>query len=798
MNKLLKLIVSVLLLTLINAEIKAEGEEKSNPNTNAKYFQTIRGTIIDQDAKIPLIGATVIVVGSDPIMGASTDYDGNFRIDNVPVGRVNLEVSSLGYEKKMIPNIVVGSGKEVVLNVEIVESIVKLDDITVKAKRNKAEALNEMATVSAKVFTVEETKRYAGSFNDPARMVAAFAGVAGDPSGNNDIIVRGNSPKGILWILEGIEIPNPNHFANEGSSGGKINALNSAMLSNSDFFSGAFAPEYGNAFSGVFDMKLRAGNNEKREYSFSGGALGMEGTMEGPFKNGYGGSYLINYRYSSLAILDNLGMVNFYGVPKYQDLSFKIVLPTNKAGNFEIFGLGGKSSIYSEDVDENNEDYVFATGDWSAKLGIMGLIHTYQINEKTYIKNIISTSGTQSGRYYSPRDTIGNLYEQFRDDNTNTSVKFSTTLNSKINAQHRVKAGVTYSDLGYKLFAEYDDDADGVYTPDLDKNGRAGLVQAYVNWKYRMTDDLTMVSGIHYMHFLLNDSKSIEPRMGLEYRINPQQAFTLGFGIHSKVNSISTYFAEVENEETNTFSASNKDLGLSKAMHFVAGYNHQFTQNLHLKTEIYYQHLYDVPVENDPTSSYVLLNNMGGWSNTEFVNKGLGRNYGLELTLERFYHNRFYYLATASLYQSEFKALGDDDYRSSRFNGNYISNFLIGKEFQLGNKEKNRTLAVNAKVTLLGGSRYTPLDIAASREKNEGVYNTNEYLAKKADDVFKTDVSFSYRRDRKHTTHEFKIDLQNVTNNQAVVEEYWDDRRGELEYAYQWAFIPNVIYTIQF
>ncbi|MFC2096621.1 carboxypeptidase-like regulatory domain-containing protein, partial [Bacteroidota bacterium] len=277
---------------------------------NSMQTQTIRGQVIDQDSKSPLIGANIIILNSEPVKGTSSNVDGYFRIDQVHVGRVDLKVTCMGYEAKTIPNLLIGSGKEIVLEIELIESLIQLEDVIITANGHKAEALNEMAVVSAKAFSVEETKRYAGSFNDPARMVSGYAGVTGDATGNNDIVVRGNSPKGILWKLDGIDIPNPNHFADEGSTGGPINALNSAMLNNSDFFSGAFAPEYGNAYSGVFDMKLRNGNNEKREYSASIGVIGMEATLEGPFSKNYNGSYLINYRYSSLDILDQAGIVD--------------------------------------------------------------------------------------------------------------------------------------------------------------------------------------------------------------------------------------------------------------------------------------------------------------------------------------------------------------------------------------------------------------------------------------------------------------------------------------------------------
>lgn len=790
MKKLVKTLKPALLLTLLLLNLLGFSSE------NARCFQTVRGTIIDQDAKIPIIGANVIVINSNPIMGASTDIDGNFRIENVPVGRITLQVTYLGYEKKILPNIMVGSGKEVVLNIELVESIVKLDDITVKAQKRKQEALNEMATVSAKVFTVEETKRYAGSFNDPARMVANFAGVVGNPVGENEIIVRGNSPKGILWRLEGVEIPNPNHFANEGGSGGPINALNSAMLANSDFFSGAFAPEYGNAYSGVFDMKLRTGNNEKREYSFSAGALGIDGTVEGPFKKGYGGSYLLNYRYSSLAILDDLGLVEFYGVPKYQDLSFKVLLPTQRAGNFELFGLGGKSNILQKDLDETNNDSLIAQGDWNSELGVLGFIHTLQLNNKTYLKNTLSGSATQNGGDYITRNNEGELFVNYREKNTHTTLRLSSLINHKINAKHRLKAGLTYSHLRFNLFAEFDRYGDGTYVPDLNSNDKAGLVQGFVNWKYRVNDDLTLISGVHYMQLMLNNSFSVEPRLGIEYRLNPQQALTFGAGLHSKILSLATYMAEVETHD-GLLHKPNKDLELSKALHGVVGYKHQFTKHLHLKTEVYYQHLYDVPVENDPESSFVLFNYNSGWTNKPLNNKGTGRNYGLEFTLERFYHNQFYFLGTASVYNSLFTAM-DGLERSSSYNGNYTFNVLVGKEFSVGHPDKNRTIAINGKATLIGGGRYTPIDLEQSNTLNEEVLNMDEYLNRRGDNVFKADISLSYRRDREKTTHEFKIDLQNITNHQAVVGEYYNERQDVVEEYYQWAFFPNVIYTIQF
>ncbi len=760
------------------------------------YKQTIRGKIIDEDSRMGIIGASVYIPGTDPILGASTDVDGNFRIENVPVGRVNLQVSSLGYESKSIPNLVVGSSKEVVLNIEIQESVVSLQDITVKGNGKREEVLNEMALVSAKAFTVEETSRYAGSLNDPARMVSGFAGVTGDPSGNNDIVVRGNSPKGILWRLEGIEIPNPNHFADEGRTGGPINALNSTMLSNSDFFSGAFSPEYGNAYSGVFDMKLRNGNNEKSEYSASLGVLGIEATAEGPFKKGYNGSYLINYRYSSLDILDQLNIVDFGGIPKYQDMSFKFLLPTNNLGTFSLFGLGGISSILDEDEDEANPNIIKSRADYGADLGTVGLNHLYQINDKTFIKTYTSVSGTKSHVDEDELNPNDDLQFRIRTDFTKTYIKTGTCFSSKLSARHRVKAGVSYNRMGYTMFAEEDDNLDGLREPLIDVDGNSGLIQGYLNWKYRIGSNLTMVSGLHYMQLQLNNNQSIEPRLGLKYQLTPKQNLSLGFGIHSKVESIVTYYAMVEGKD-GSYSAPNKDLGLAKASHLVLGYGHRINENLHFKIEAYYQHLYDVVVENDPTSGYVLNNRYDGYTDKALTNGGTGRNYGLELTFERFYNKGFYYLFTGSLYESKYTAL-DNIERDSRFNGNYAANLLIGKEFKLGDPTKNRTLSVNTKFSLLGGQRFTPIDLEASRLHNDTKYHEDQLYGLKGDDIFQMNLGIAYRRDRKKTTHEFKIDIQNVTNNQAVVYEKFSEKTQNIKYEYQLPMLPNLIYTVYF
>lgn len=756
--------------------------------------QTIRGTLTDQDAKAPLIGATVRVLDSTQAKGAITDLNGTFRIENVPVGRVSLLITFIGYEDKVIPNILVTAAKEVILNISMQESVENLEEVIVTAQKNKSEVLNEMATVSARTFSVEETQRYAGALSDPARMVASFAGVTGNAEGNNDIVVRGNSPKGILWRLEGVEIPNPNHFANEGATGGPINALNSNMLDNSDFFSGAFAPEYGNALSGVFDMRFKKGNNVRREYAAGASVFGIDFTAEGPFHEGYSGSYIANYRYSSLQLISELGFLDFGGIPKYQDASFNVELPLGEKNYLSVFGLGGLSSIsVDEEDDEGNPLY---RGMFDADLGIVGVNHMLFINNNSFLKNSFTAAGTASISDDNLPTESGGFYNVHNTHIKKGTYRLASTYNLKVSARHKLETGIIYSKLTYDAQANAYNFERAQMENTLDDKGESYTLQAFTSWKYRFNKDWTMTSGLHFLQFGLNNSYSVEPRLGIKWDAAKRHSFSAGFGLHSRLESIAIYLAKQvqENGESLTL---NRSLKPTKAAHFVLGYDHMINPNTHLKLETYYQHLYDVPVEDDPQSYFSLINSSESYINYALVNQGTGRNYGLELTLERYFHQGFYYMSTLSLYQSLYTA-SDGVERGSAFNGNYVANLLAGKEFKIGKPEKQRILFVNSKIGLLGGSRYTAIDLEASRELGDVVHDEENPYGKRGDDIFFLNLAIGTRRNKKNTTREFKIDITNLTNHQGIVNEYYIHATGEIQQSPQLPFLPNIVYTFKF
>jgi Carboxypeptidase regulatory-like domain len=757
------------------------------------HTQTVRGTVLDADDHRPVIGAAVAITAGTSGFQTTTDEEGRFAIAEVPTGRVDLRIRAVGYEEQLLPNLLVVSAKENVLQIALTSSVASLKEVQVTADRAKGARRNEMSTVSARAIGVEETSRMAGGINDPARMVSAFAGVASDPAGDNTIVVRGNSPKGVLWRLEGIEIPNPNHFSDEGSTGGPINVLNSDVIDDSEFHTGAFAPEFGNAYTAVFDMRMRTGNDSRNEYTLKVGVLGTDLTAEGPLPGTRGGSFLANYRYSTLAVLDDAGIVDFGGVPRYSDAAFKVRLPTARAGVFSLFGLGGKSDIRDTDTEG---DTVFSVLNYASRMGFLGLSHTSTLGDRNYLYTTLSMAGNGSGTTYSERPDPEATAAEPRhfDDLSRGTWRFATTLNQKINARHKLRSGVVVSADGFRLRVDsYDEDL-GRLTTQVDRTGNTTTFQAFTSWKWRWNEQWTMTSGVHFLYYALNGSRALEPRMAWRYQVQPNRAFTLGTGLHSRTDALMTYLAEQELPGGGT-AQPNKDLGLTRSAHFVFGYEHMLAEDLHFKSEAYYQYHFAVPVASD-SSAFTLANSTQWFTNRDLVNEGLGRTYGMELSLEKFFTHGYHFLVTTSVMRAENKAL-DGVWYASRFDMGVVANALGSKEWELGPAGKDRVLTTSLRYSRVGGQVFTPIDLEASVDAGVEVLSS-DIQSLRMPAVTKLDVSIAYRVGRPNVGHEVKLDVQNVLNAKTNVYQYFNASSGNVEYTSQLAILPVLLYTLRF
>ena len=778
----------------------------------AQSTQTVRGTVKDLQSEIPLIGATIQLMDTEKNMGTTTDENGYFVLENVPIGRQAFSVSYLGYESVTLPNVLINTGKEVVLDILLQESLNELEEVVVVGKVDKDVAKNELATISARQFNLEEVNRYSGGRNDVARLVSNFAGVSTADDSRNDIVIRGNSPTGVLWRIEGIPVPNPNHFSTLGTTGGPVSALNPNLLSNSDFLTGAFPAEYGNALGGVFDIGFRNGNADQSEFTLQASAFsGFEALAEGPVFKNTRGSYLVGVRYSLVSIF---GAAGTGALPNYSDISFRINSGNTKAGQFTLFGIGGTSDIDFLH-DETDEDDLFANPDEDAfaesRVGVLGLKHNLIIGKSAYLRTIIAGSFASNDfnqdRYFN-LDTPEEFtapYAAF--ENQESRLSFSTFLNKKFSAKATARIGLLVESFNYDLLGK-----DAEMGPDSNDDGvreletlyefdeGTSLIQPFVQTQVRLNEAWTLNLGLHAQYLTLNESFVVEPRAAINWAFAPRQKLSLGYGLHSQNQPLPIQLATSFDENGRPV-RTNEDLDFTQSNHFVLGYDYRFAPDWRLKIEGYFQDISNVPVDSF-SSSFSLLNigdDFGFPTGTfNLQNEGTGSNMGVELTIEKFFSKGYYGLLTASLYESNYKG-SDGVERSTAFNNTYVLNILAGREWRIGQQKKN-LFSVDTKLTSAGGRRYTPIDLAASNEAGFEVEFEELAFSERYDPYFRWDVKLGIQLNslKKKVSHRFYLDLQNVLNTENVFVRRYNRQTNVVNEVNQIGFFPDFLYRLQF
>jgi hypothetical protein len=771
----------------------------------AQAQQTVRGRILDEVSKSPVIGASVVLIREEaPLIGATADVDGNFKISQVPLGRQSFQIKAIGYETRVLPNIIVTAGKEVILEILLTESVQQLNEAVVVAKRsdNKQVTNNEMVFLSGRSFNVDDTKRYAGALGDPARMAANFAGVIAGNDSRNDIVVRGNSPAGMLWQMEGLNIPNPNHFGALTSTGGPVSIINNNNLAKSDFLTSAFPAQYGNGLSGVFDLRLRNGNDEKQEYLAQVGFNGFEFGAEGPFSKSdpKKGSYLFNYRYSTLGVFNKLGIQFGTGnaTPNYQDVNLKVQIPLSNKVNFSLFGMGGLSDVNFEGNKEDTTGKNLYGGENENTrvdygTGVGGMVFDIQTGARSNLKLVAGVSATSEnweGDSISTETRNAFLVGKARFRTTKYSLNGQYSL--KINARNSINAGFYNDFYQYNLFnSRFYGGVQEVIQ--VDKTAGWYLGQAYAQWKHRFSTRLSVTPGLHVQYTNQGEAFAVEPRIGVRYNISENQSINAGYGVHNQMQSAYTYSMETPTATGSVLT--NKDLGFTRSQHWVLGTERQLTDNTVLKIEGYYQFIDRAPINNFRPNSYSALNSGNSFApdrEDSLTNDGLGENYGVEITLERSFTKGFYYLITGSIFDSKYRG-SDGVWRNTAFNTRYVLNVLVGKEWKMGSQKQN-VFALNLKGSTIGGRYLTPLNLEESRRKEDAVYFEDRAYSQRQDPYFRIDLKLSYRREYTRSTLEFGVDLQNITNHQNVFTNQYNRRTNSLVTQYQQGFFP-VPYT---
>ena len=752
--------------------------------------QTIRGQVCDVASGEPMIGVT-ITVENGSTMATVSDLDGNFEIKNVPVGRHSVRASYIGYEPVLLKEQLVSSGKELVLTLRMRESISELGEVVIKPRVNKQQPLNEMAQVGARMFSVEEASRYAGGMADPARTASMFAGVA-TGGATNGISIHGNSPQMLQWRVEGVEVPNPNHFAEITEAGGGVfTSLNGTVLANSDFLTGAMPAEFGNALSGAFDMKMRVGNNTKYEHAVQVGTLGVDFASEGPLGKNTKASYLVNYRYSFLEIAKKLHAINMENETlDYQDLSFKLNMPTSKAGTFAVWFTGLIDNYESKAPDPSEWETLWDSNDsWSRQRSCaLGLNHTYRFKTGGTLHSSLAFTGAYRKLGVDDYDELMNLMPDMLGRNSQWNVIISTQHQHKFSSRYTMQNGFEHQHLDFHTWLDYIKVVGGPLYRIYESEGNTGLTRLYTNHKVALSSRLSAVAGVNVMWFNLNNQWLVEPRVSFQYKTSPSSTISVAYALNSRKETTDTYFV---------VGGYNQDLGLTRSHHISASFAQRLGENAMLKIEPYWQWLFDVPVEQGTT--YSILNHNLFYQDRALVNEGAGRNYGIDLTLERYLKDGLYGMITATLFKSEYRD-AQGQWHHTRHDRGYITNILGGKEWMVGKGRKN-VFGLNGRLTMMGGDRYTPMvpgttfdDVAKRPDRAIPQDGDNPYSKQMNMNVGYA-FSVKYTINKRHTSHHFILEYLQMRSFHGQT---FDIRTHDLVDKYTSLTFPNIAYRVEF
>lgn len=781
MKKLIILILSIFVLYNMSAQ-------------QQQIVQTIRGVVTDRISgeTLPFVS---IGLSDLPSIGITTDDNGQFSLKNVPLGRHNIQASFVGYETTIVKEVMLTSAKEVFIEIAMNPTALELNEIVVTNTTNKEQSSNKMALAGGQLLSMEEASRYAGGMDDPARLVSSFAGVSSSV-GNNGISVHGNAPSLLQWRMEGVEIPNPNHFADIATLGGGIlSSLSTNVLGNSDFYSSAFPAEYSNAVSGVFDMKMRNGNNQNKEHTFQVGILGLDFASEGPFSKKYNSSYLFNYRYSTTGLMNKVNPGDKLDqLLDYQDLNFKLNFPTQNAGVFSVWGTGLIDKFRTEREEPSEWEYKddCKYSEMKQISASSGISHKYFFVNGGALRTTFATTYSKNEASEDYYDDKLNKSPFLNFDNKYTNLILTSSFDKKYSSIHTNKTGFTITNMRYDMNIKLAPFIGKPLETISEGSGNTNLISAYSSSLINLSHTVSATLGINSQILTLNNSWTIEPRASVKWQSSSKSSFALAYGLHSRMEKMDVYYVrdKVSGKQLN------KDLDFTKTHHTSLSFNYKISDNMNLKVEPYFQYLFDVPVMAD--SSYSVLNRSLFYVEDALINKGKGRNFGIDVTLEKYLTNGLYYMATASVFDSKYTG-GDGVWHNSKYNRRFIVNGLIGKEWMVG-RFKRDVFGVNLKLTLQGGDRYSPVDEAASlaHPDKETQYDETKAYSKQFSPMFLANYSISYRMNRSKLSHEFAIKGLNATSTKEYYGHEYNLKKGIIEPKKEATSLFNILYRLDF
>ena len=749
--------------------------------------QTLRGTVVDAVTTQPVIGAELRLTADSSVFLAVSDDYGKYVFTELPVGRYILNTYALGYEAAEVPGILIESAKPTVFRLELRTGTTELAGVTVAAP------VAALQPVGTELITIEQVNRFPATFYDPARLAASYAGVANTSDQANGLSVRGNSPTTLQWRLEGVEIVNPNHTPNAGTFsdrttlyGGGVNILSAQLLGNTQLHKGPFAARYGNAVGGVLDMELRRGNTESRARAAQISLVGIDLSAEGPLFKNSEASIVSNLRYSFTGILAELG-ADFGGEEiRFYDAATSAYLPVgNRGAYFDVIAVYGQSSNRfngpAEDTIQEEKD--LRRIDFEAQTSILGATFVQPVGTAAVLKSTFVYSGLGADRLVARTADAAVVEGETVDQH---KLAFHTGWAQRLSSQSKLNAGVYVT--GHLFDARYFGGPEDL----VDALPDAALIEGYAEWTRRWTPQWRMQLGLSAQYYSYGaNNKALEPRISVAYTPARAHRLTAAYGLHSQLNSPLLYL-----RPTGTLTADLEVLGFRRAHHATLAYEWFGPRDRRVTAAFFYQDHFDVPIGGSGSvPAFSAFNLTDGVGQTLLTNGGTGRNYGAELTFEQRLRADWYFLLNGTYFRSQFGRSDNATYSNGRFDGRYLVNATVGKEWPT--KRAGRFLGLNGRLNYFGGYRAQPIDLEASRAAGRTVFGGSGLFTEAPDRYFRIDTRLYWKLNHPKRTTTLALDIQNVTATENLAFRYYDSFLDEIVERTQLGLIPNLTYRVE-
>ncbi|HYG03283.1 MAG TPA: TonB-dependent receptor [Chryseosolibacter sp.] len=749
----------------------------------AQVNSVVRGRVTDQFDK-PLPGATVSL---QPSLTTTSDESGTYSM-SIPAGRYTIKVTFTGFKTEKHELLVI-AGKQSVVNFRLMPGETLLDVVEISGGARELSGLQSLS--------IEKALRIPANYLDPVRALTAYPGVIATSDQNNSIMVRGNSPNGLLWRLNGLDIVNPNHLSNAGTlsdrpaaNGGGVNILSAQMLGHTDLYAGYIPARYGNTLAGVIDMSMRDGNRNNFEYTAQASLIGLDLAAEGPISKSGTTSMIANYRYSTVGLLSSVG-VNFGDEEiAFQDVSFSIADAKPSGERLAFFGFFGdsrnqfdrkKPAEWQEDKDRYNIDFDALT---------YGLGWTYEKPTRSgKLKMGAAWSSSDQEREAIVSDEIPHLQKTLvRDQYATENGLFSSSIgyDMEIGDKSMLRFGVmtnyissTYDVLRAKAC---------IICASQEVNAVKGtmeglLLQPFVSWHSQIGKFVSLDMGTRFLYFTYNDTKSIEPRLNFTIDRHQRSEWNVGYSLISQQQLSQVYLTP-----------GNSLLDFTRSHHLDASHRYKISDMAFVRTGAFYQYIFDIPVERT-SSSFSALNLLEALPPDDLISSGTGKNYGVDISVENHFFERSYLIAGGTYYESKYTG-SDQIERNTPFNGNFTLNGVYGTEWN--KPSRNRTIAFNSRVLYIGGLRFSTIDIPESQSSGETIYNTSDPYTQRLEDYFRIDFRISFRKNKAGYTRTLALDVQNVFGKENEAYPYYDFMQEKVIMKRHLGIIPIIVYRIDF